>query len=234
MGIPDVCNAVSAGFSEPDVPVLVAEGEAIFRTGLAGIVGTLDGFNVVAQAACGATAARALRGKMPRLALVDLEIARAVADLGGLTKETKVVVLAQNPGLGTLEEALALGALGCVGKTLDGALLEAVMRHVMVGGVAVASALANGLMGGEAAVSQPQFTAVHQRVGLLNDSERQVLQLLGHGMENAEIAKALHLSRASVKTYVSRLLGKLHLGNRTQAALLANETGLVSGAGVPL
>ena len=63
----------------------------------------------------------------------------------------------------------------------------------------------------------------------LSDREREVLQLLGSGESNAELAKRLFVSEATVKTYVSRLLAKLDLTNRTQAAILAHEAGLLDG-----
>jgi DNA-binding NarL/FixJ family response regulator len=68
-----------------------------------------------------------------------------------------------------------------------------------------------------------------RRIGELSDREREVLQLLGSGESNAELAKRLFVSEATVKTYVSRLLAKLDLTNRTQAAILAHEAGLLDG-----
>ena len=63
----------------------------------------------------------------------------------------------------------------------------------------------------------------------LSDREREVLRLLGSGESNAELARRLFVSEATVKTYVSRLLTKLDLANRTQAAILAHEAGLLEG-----
>jgi DNA-binding NarL/FixJ family response regulator len=63
----------------------------------------------------------------------------------------------------------------------------------------------------------------------LSDREREVLTLLGSGESNAELARRLFVSEATVKTYVSRLLTKLDLTNRTQAAILAHEAGLLEG-----
>ncbi|OMQ16081.1 DNA-binding response regulator, partial [Modestobacter sp. VKM Ac-2676] len=71
--------------------------------------------------------------------------------------------------------------------------------------------------------------AALRRVGALTDREREVLALLGSGDSNAELAGRLFVSEATVKTYVSRLLAKLDLTNRTQAAILAHEAGLLEG-----
>ncbi len=70
-------------------------------------------------------------------------------------------------------------------------------------------------------------TAALDRLAPLSEREREVLVLVGRGLSNAEAAKAVHMSEATVKTYVSRMLTKLGLTNRTQAAILAHEAGLL-------
>ena len=69
--------------------------------------------------------------------------------------------------------------------------------------------------------------AALDRLAPLSEREREVLVLVGRGLSNAEAAKAVHMSEATVKTYVSRMLTKLGLANRTQAAILAHEAGLL-------
>ena len=75
----------------------------------------------------------------------------------------------------------------------------------------------------------PRKAEALQRIAGLSDREREVLALLGTGAPNAELARRLFVSEATVKTYVSRLLTKLDLANRTQAAILAHEAGLLEG-----
>ncbi|MEV6954675.1 response regulator transcription factor [Streptomyces sp. NPDC051183] len=210
--------------------VLIADGEAIFRTGLRRVLESLGRYEVVAEASTAQEVARLLRSTEPELVVMDLALARQVGlnsdRLGGLLpRPPKVVLLTGDGGHEGLEEALDAGARGFVTRQLDAGLLDAVLGHVLANGCAIAPEVFGGLMDRPAA-SRAQFARSHHRIGLLNDSERHVLELLGHGFENARIAEELHLSRASVKTYVSRLLSKLHLDNRTQAALIANETGL--------
>lgn len=216
--------------------VLIADSEVIFRAGLRNVLSGQCGFHVVAEADSAAEAGRLIRSCTPQILLMEMELARSVglgADrLGGLLQRPpKLVLFGEEPGAEGLAEALQAGARGFVTRTLDARLLTAVLRHVLAGGCAIGDEVFDGLMGAEGRRSVPRFADHHRRIALLNDSERQVLQLLGHGLENAQIATELHLSRSSVKTYVSRLLSKLHLDNRTQAALVANETGLaVQGA----
>ena len=75
----------------------------------------------------------------------------------------------------------------------------------------------------------PRRAAALERVDTLSDREREELRLLGTGESNAELARRLFVREATVKTYVSRLLTKLDLANRTQAAILAHEAGLLEG-----
>lgn len=215
--------------------VLVADHEVIFRTGLRNVLTGQCGFRVVAETDSVQDVSRLIRSAAPDILLMEMELARSVglrADrLGGLMERPpRLVLFGEQPGADGLAEALQAGARGFVTRTLDAELLEAVLRHVLAGGCALGEEVFLGLMGTDAHQSVPRFAAHHRRITLLNESERQVLQLLGRGLENAQIAEELHLSRASVKTYVSRLLSKLHLENRTQAALVANETGLADHA----
>jgi DNA-binding NarL/FixJ family response regulator len=75
----------------------------------------------------------------------------------------------------------------------------------------------------------PRRTQARQRLADLSEREQEVLRLLGRGEPNAAIAARLFVSEATVKTYVSRLLGKLELASRRQAAILAHEAGLLDG-----
>jgi DNA-binding NarL/FixJ family response regulator len=77
--------------------------------------------------------------------------------------------------------------------------------------------------------ASPRRSRARARIGELSKREQEVLRLVGRGEPNAAIATALFVSEATVKTYVSRLLAKLGLGNRTQAAILAYEAGLLEG-----
>ena len=82
---------------------------------------------------------------------------------------------------------------------------------------------------GRVQITIPEMAQALRRIRELSDREREVLQLLGSGESNAELARRLYVSEATVKTYVSRLLTKLGLANRTQAAILAHEAGLLEG-----
>ncbi|MER5932099.1 response regulator transcription factor [Streptomyces sp. NPDC002054] len=219
------------GHARERASVLVADREMIFRTGLRTLLTGQCGFDVVGEAESETDVDRLIRSASPDILLMEMDLARSVGlspdRLGVLMdRPPRLVLFGERPGPDGMAEALEAGAQGFVTRTLDAELLEAVLRHVLVGGYAIGDDVLLGLVGKDGPRPVPRFAAHHGRIRLLNPSERQVLQLLGRGWENARIAAELHLSRASVKTYVSRLLHKLHLENRTQAALVANETGL--------
>ncbi|MGW5115903.1 response regulator transcription factor [Streptomyces noursei] len=224
------------GRSQSGVSVLLADREVIFRTGLRNVLSQRCGFDVIAEADSGPDVTRMIRSCAPQILLLEMGLARSVglsADRLGqmLERPPKLVLFGEEPDAEGLAEALQAGACGFVTRTLDARLLDAVLRHVLAGGCAIGDEVFDGLLISGRRKASPRFAHHHRRIALLNESERQVLQLLGHGLENSQIAEELHLSRASVKTYVSRLLNKLHLENRTQAALVANETGLVDHVG---
>jgi two-component system, NarL family, response regulator DevR len=125
-------------------------------------------------------------------------------------------VLGQDGSPDAVAAAVRAGASGYLAKDVRGAELVAAVRRVAAGPTlfdAVTIALSGPVSNGHR----------EDRLALLTDRERQVLQLLGEGPSNREIAERLRLEVKTVKNYVSRLLAKLDLANRTQAAVLATQ-----------
>ncbi|MFC5722265.1 LuxR C-terminal-related transcriptional regulator [Streptomyces gamaensis] len=207
--------------------VLLADGDPGFRTGLRTVLEGLGRYTVVGEAAGDTEAGRLLRETRPGLVVMELALARR-AELRGLPadRRPKVVLVAEEGCREGLADALDAGACGFVTRTLDAALLDAVLGHVLADGCAFAAPRLVGALTRQPPRPQPQFTVAHRRAALLGPTEREVLRLLGHGLDNARIAHELRLSHSSVKATVSRLLARLGLKHRTQAALVANETGL--------
>jgi DNA-binding NarL/FixJ family response regulator len=126
--------------------------------------------------------------------------------------------------------ALAAGAAGFLLKDTPPREIAAAVRAVADGTATLSPKVTATLI--ESYVDKraaPRKAQALRRIRELSDREREVLQLLGSGESNAELAKKLFVSEATVKTYVSRLLAKLDLANRTQAAILAHEAGLLEG-----
>ncbi|WP_283134160.1 response regulator [Rhizohabitans arisaemae] len=217
---------------EERVRVLVAEDQSSVRAGLVLILGSAPDVDVVGEAADGEEAVVLARRLRPDLVLMDIRMPR----LDGVSATRRIVAegLADVLVLTTfdLDEyllgALQAGAAGFILKNTDAAdLLEAV-RTVARGEGLIAPAVTRRLIA-KLATAHPVHGAGSPDpsvVDTLTHRERDVFSCLGEGLSNAEIADRLDLAEGTVKTHVSRVLGKLGLRSRLQAALLARDLGV--------
>ena len=126
--------------------------------------------------------------------------------------------------------ALAAGAAGFLLKDTPPREIAAAVRAVADGTATLSPAVTTKLIDSYIdRAAAPRRQQARRRLAELSDREREVLRLVGRGESNATSARELFVSEATVKTYVSRLLAKLDLANRTQAAILAHEAGLLEG-----
>jgi DNA-binding NarL/FixJ family response regulator len=216
--------------------VVVADDQALVRTGFRMIL-TAGGVDVVGEAGNGHEAVAAVRRTRPDVVLMDVRM----PELDGLEATRRILAgVAEGEGEGPrviilttfdldhyVYAALAAGASGFLLKDVTPEHLVAAVRMVRSGDALLAPAITRRLVE-RFARRDPDAATLHRDLAALTPREVEVLQLLAGGLSNAELAARLHLSEATVKTHVARILGKLNLRDRVQAVVVAYETGLVS------
>ncbi|MFF4409969.1 response regulator [Streptomyces sp. NPDC001262] len=211
--------------------VLVVDDQALIRSSMCLLLDSTPEFDVVAEAEDGADALAKARAHRPDIVLMDVRMPRvdgiaATEQLMRFTQPPKVLMLTNFDVDDRVLDALEAGASGFLLKDLCPRRLASALRTVLAGGRVVSPEVLDSLVRRASTTERAGGEGVEQRLSQLSGSERRVLELVGLGLTNAQIARKLYLSQASVKTYVSRMLAKLGLDNRTQAAILAYEAGL--------
>ncbi|HEY7043860.1 MAG TPA: response regulator transcription factor [Nocardioidaceae bacterium] len=216
--------------SDP-IRVVIADDQDLVRGGLRAILTAVPDIAVVGDAADGATAAQVAVDENADVVLMDvqmpgtdgLEGTRLVVESG---TGCRVLMLTTFDLDEYVVEALRRGASGFLLKTTPPDELAAAIRACHAGDLLFAPTVTRRLV--ETYVrAAPQSAELDRSVKSLTDRELDVLRELARGRSNAEIAGALYLGEATVKTHVTRILGKLGLRDRVQAVVLAYEAGVV-------
>ena len=204
--------------------LMVVDDHPVFRDGLAALLASLDDMEVVAVASDGPEALALLADHEVDVVLMDLNL----TTVSGVDVTAQVTARAHAPAVlvvtmvdddDTVVAALRAGARGYVLKGATGAEIAAAVRTVSAGGAVFGAGVATQILTMNR--SRPQLPLPASDG--LTDREREVLALIAEGSSNAQIARALGLSVKTVQNYVSRILDKLQVADRTQAALRARD-----------
>ncbi len=214
------------------IRVVVVDDEPMVCAHLRTILGSAPDIDVVDEGHDGAAGVQAVVRSRPDVVLMDLRMPgvdgiTAIERIGKLQARPVVVVLTTFDADQYVLRALRAGAAGFLVKSTPPEDLIGLVRVAAEGNTVLSPAAARRLIAASAD-SQPARDKARELVADLTERETEVLACLGEGLSNAQIAGRLYLSEATVKGYVSRMLDKLGVANRTQASLLAHDAGLVS------
>jgi len=212
------------------IRVLIADDQALVRTGFSVIVRAEEDLEVVGEVGDGVQAVEAARTLHPDVVLMDIRM----PVLDGIEATRRIAVGSRAPRVLVLTtfdlddyvvEALRAGASGFLLKDAGADELLYAIRVVAAGDALLAPSITRRLI--EEFARRPTVRNRPQALEELTPRELEVLRLLGRGLSNAEIARELVVGDATAKTHVARIFAKLDLHDRAQAVVLAYETGIV-------
>jgi len=218
-----------------ELRVVIADDQVLVRTGFRMILMS-EGIDVVGEAANGEEALRVVRHTRPDVVLMDirmpgmdgLEATRKILGDRSGADLPQVIILTTFDLDQYVYAAITAGASGFLLKDVSPEHLVSAVRMVRAGDALLAPTITRRLVERFAVPTvNPRTEALHKDLATLTPREREVLGLLGRGLSNAELAARFHLSEATVKTHVARILAKLNLRDRAQAVVVAYETGLI-------
>lgn len=211
------------------IQVLLVDDHKIVRQGVRAYLQTLSDIEVVAEADSGAAAVTAVERHQPNVVLMDLEMPgeldgiEATRQIRKLRPETQVIVVTSHHQDEFIFPAVRAGAISYLLKDVEPEELAEAIRKAAQGEATLDSRVASRIMKELQGLRKEEINPFTE----LSEREYEVLQLVAAGRSNAEIAEALVIGESTVKTHIGNLLKKLHLDDRTQAAVYAWQKGIV-------
>ncbi len=208
--------------------LLIVDDHRLFRQGLRQICEVKGGFEVVGEAENGREGVELALKLKPDVVLMDIEMpemdgVEATRQITQQLPETRVIILTMYRQDNYIFEALKAGARGYLLKDADGADVLEAIRAAQRGEALINAAMAARLL--DEFRRQSQAPDESDKAELLNAGEKEILICLAQGMDNAAIARQLSLSEKTITNRLSDIYSKLHVANRTQAALYALRRG---------
>jgi NarL family two-component system response regulator LiaR len=211
-----------------DIRILIADDHAVVREGLRALIDTEPGMELAGEAADGVEAVEKAQRLQPDVILMDLAMPRkdgieAIGEIKAHDPDARILVLTSFAEDEKVFAAIKAGALGYLLKDASPQELLRAIQEVHRGEPSLQPAIAHKVMRELQRKSNLPPTEEP-----LTEREEEVLKLVAQGLANQDIADKLFVSERTVRAHVSNILGKLHLANRTQAALYALREGLVT------
>lgn len=208
------------------IRVFVADDHAVVRKGLETLIGTEEGMVVVGSAADGEEAIAGVDKLKPDVILLDLQMPRksgfeAIVEIKQRDPAARILVLTSFGDDDKVFAAMKAGALGYMLKDASPHELLIAIRNVHAGKASLDPEIALKVI---QEINKP--SKLPPTDDPLTEREMEILQLVARGMSNQEIAEELVISERTARTHISNILAKLHLANRTQAALYALRQGI--------
>ena len=208
------------------IRVLIVDDHAIVREGQMALIDTEPGMEVVGEAQDGFEAIEMTDKLQPDVILMDLEMPRkggieAIGEIKAENPDARILVLTSYTEDEKVYSAIKAGAQGYLLKDSSPNEILAAIRQVHQGETSMRPSIAEKLMR-----ELQRSSNLKPTVDPLTEREVEILKLVAQGLPNQEIAEQLVISERTVRTHVTNILSKLHLANRTQAALYALREGL--------
>jgi len=214
------------------IRLLLVDDQRLMRDGLRTLLELEPDFEVVGEAANGAVALDVYPALSPDVVLMDIRMPQmdgveATRRLRAADPNAKVIILTTFDDNEFVFEGLRAGALGYLLKDVSGDELADAIRTISAGGSMIEPSIARKVIAEFARLAPPTEAARGKLIDPLSEREIEILQFLAQGFTNKEIARKLYLAEGTVKNYVTSILGKIGVRDRTQAAIKARELGLL-------
>ncbi len=222
------------------IRIAICEDQRLMRESLRIVCEQEPDLQVIAEAADGLQAIQVADASSPDILLMDIKMpfvngVQATASITTRYPSMKILILTTFDDDDLVFEAIAAGAQGYLLKDVPAEELIATIRRIVMGESIIQPTIAtrmlmrygkNGNLAPPSLASSPDLVAPSERIDL-SERETEILRLLAQGASNRDIANTLILSLGTIKNYVSAILLKLHAANRTHAAKIARERGLL-------